>query len=227
MDHIRVKLREKAQAFCGANGTPITDLPTVPGVHALSMAMRYLEGGRKRFVEYVQMAMLNGHSEAEAWIMVYADLTPAERMKCSFDDVCAACGVKPSILVGIVVSTAVEYGTDVANLIAAVAHPLIVKTAIKSAARIDGEWAEVAFKDRVLLLQAAKFAPVPKGTAVHVHANASASSMAAAALASEPSLPGFADDMRAVGQGRTPAAQLTEAESEFSREQSELKSVES
>lgn len=219
---IRVKLREKAQAFCRMNGAPLTDLPTVPGVHALSLAMRYLEGGRTRFVEYVQMAMLNGHSEAEAWIMVYADLTPNERRVVSFDDVCAACGVKPSVLVGIVVSTAMEYGTDVANLISAAAHPMIVKKTIESAGRIDGEWAEIAFKDRLTLLQAAKFAPVPKGAAVHVHATASANSQAAAVMANEPSMPGFADDMRAIGQGRTPAAQLADGESEFTTEQRAL-----
>lgn len=208
-DRIRIKLREKAIAL--GSISPLDKLPTVPGVHALSLALRYVEGGRIRFIEFVQLAMQNGNPHARAFLIVYADLGPGDRLKVSLDDVCAAAGVRPADLMAAVVSTAMEAAADVGNLAAASMHPGIIHAAGKSAKRIGGQFAEVAFKDRLLMLQAAKFAPVPKGASVHVHANASASAQAAAAAATEPSVPSFSDDLAALDVAkRTVQRQLTE-----------------
>jgi len=157
--------------------------------------MRYIDGGRDRFIEFVQMAVLNGSDVAERWMFVYADLLPSERKVVNFDDVCAGSGVAPKDLMAVVVSTAMEFGQDVANLVAAAIQGAVVQKMGESAMRITGKYVDVSQRDRIALLQSAsvRFLPVPKGTVVHV--TASANSQAAAAASAEPSVPTFAEDM--------------------------------
>lgn len=169
-------------------------------MQSLSLATRYIDGGRTRFIEYIQFAVLNKLAQATRWWMVYADLLPSERVSVSYDDVCAAAGVTPQSLMAEIVSIAMEYGTDVGNLVAAAVHPAIVHQAGKSAKRIGGQHAAVALEDRKMMLQHQGFAPVPKGASIHVHASATA--QAAAAASADPSVPGFADDMDALARPR-------------------------
>jgi hypothetical protein len=203
-DRLRIKLRDRARKVMRGEDAAAFELPTLPGVHALDFATRYIDGGRPKFVEFVQLAMLEGHTVAERWYAVFADLTPYEREKCSLDDVCAASGVKPSQLMSAIVSTVMDVGRDAGNLIAAMTHPQVVARAVESALRIDGEHAEIAFKDRQALFQHQNFVPTPRGTTVNV--NASASAKAAAAAAGDPSVPKFGVDMRKVGGSTTQAA---------------------
>lgn len=198
-DRLSLKLAEKARRNI-RHAFHQQKLVTLPGVQSLSIATRYIEGGRERFVEFVQMAVLNRMEVAQQWWAVYADLLPNERRKVSFDDVCAAAGIKPSELMSVVVSTAMEFGQDVGNLVAATMHPKVTAQLAKSAERISGEYADVAHRDRMAFLQSQRFLPTPKGTTVHV--NASANAQAAAAAQSEPSVPGFADDMAALAPVR-------------------------
>ena len=209
IDRVRIKLREQGRRRAGHSGT--STLVTLPGVQSLALATRYIDGGRARFVEFVQMAVLNGDLLAQKWWLVYADLLPAERATVSFDDVCAASGVAPKDLMALVVSTAMEYGTDVGNLVAAALHPAVVHQAAKSAKRIGGQWAEIAQRDRQMLFQHQNFIPIPKGATVHVHASANA--QAAAAASAEPTVPAFAADMEALRATRQVVQrQLTEAD---------------
>jgi hypothetical protein len=200
-DEVRLKLREIHRRICGANtnghGLP-TELPTIPGVCSLSIAARFIDGGRPRFIALVQQAMLNRIACAEKWWLVYAELTANERAIVSFDDVCAASGVRPSELMANVVAVAMEFEQDVGNLVAATTHPAIVHQAAKSAKRIGGDYAHIAVKDREMLFQHHGFVPVPKAAIVSVHANASATAQAAAAAAVDPSVPSFADTMRSL-----------------------------
>jgi len=133
---------------------------------------------------------------------VYADLTPYQRSIVSFDDVCAASGVKPADLMPVVVSTAMTIGMDVGNLVAAAMHPKVIEAHVKSAARTEGAYADLSQKDRFAFLQARGLAPLPRNTVVNVHANASASAKAAAAATSEPTVPSFTDDMDALRAAR-------------------------
>jgi hypothetical protein len=175
-------------------------LEPMSGVSGIAVASRYIEGGRMRFLEYVNLAALNGVECAMRFWNVYADLNPTERLRASLDDIAWAANVKPHELMSAVVSTAMQHSIDVGNLVAASMHPDIVRQAAKSAKRIGGQFADIAFKDRLLLLQASGLAPMPKGqsTNVHVHATASAAAEAAAASKSESSVPTFADDMYAI-----------------------------
>ena len=177
--------------------TPLADLPTVPGVQSLSIATRYIEGGRDTFIEFVQFAVLQKIESAEKWYFVYAELLPSERRIVSFDDVCAASGVRPSELLSAVISAAMEYGIDVGNFVAATAHPLIVSKAVESAQRIGGKGAMIGLRDREMLMQHHNFVPTGRGGGpiVNVHQNASANAQAAAVADADPSVPSFAATM--------------------------------
>lgn len=206
-ERVRLRLRNKLQlrllkltsetARIVTPGDPgLTRLPTLPNVSSLSIATRYLPGGRERFVEYVQFAALNDHEIAKQWIFVYDDLLPSERRVVSFDDVCAASGVKPSDLMALVVSTAMEYGIDVGNLVAAAGHPEVVGKAVESALRIAGKGASIGLRDREMLFQHHNFVPTgSKGPIVQVNQHASANAQAAAIADADPSMPSFAGTM--------------------------------
>lgn len=173
-------------------------LAKISGVNALSIAIRYLPGGKARFQEFVKLAAMNGDPIATAWWTVFADLTKTERDRCNYDDVAAAAGVKPSALLAAMVGHGMEASTDVGNLVAAAFHPEVVAASAKSALRINGEHAEIAAEDRRQLLQARGFLPVPKGASINIHANASANAQAAAVAGSDPSVPKFSNDIAAL-----------------------------
>lgn len=196
---MRLKLRQHRQRVSGKIGQPLDDLPTIPGVQSLSIATRYIDGGRERFIEFVQFAVLQEIEAAKKWYVVYADLLPSERRVVSFDDVCAASGVRPSDLLAGVISAAMEYGIDVGNFVAAVAHPLIVSKSIESAQRITGKGASIGLRDREMLFQHHNFVPTgAKGPLVQVSNHASANAQSAAVAAADPSVPSFAATMHRI-----------------------------
>lgn len=198
-DKIRLRLSEIRQLReRNAGKEPAKTLSTAAGVHALSFATRYIEGGRERFIEFVQLAVLNNHPAACAFYEVFLDLSTYQRDVVSFDDVCSAAGVRPSDLMACVVACAMELARDTGNLVASLMHPEVVRQAAKSGKRIGGDWANIGLEDRRMLFQHAGFIPVPKNTIVNVHASANA--QAAAAAASEPSVPKFSDDLSAVAR---------------------------
>jgi len=195
-DRARMKLRVHARKLNPVTGGALPhELPTLPGIQSLSIAVRYLEGGRVRFVELVQLAVLQRVEVAMRWWVVYADLLPSERMVCSFDDVCAGSGVRPSELMAAVVSVAMEQSVDVGNLVAAAAHPAVVAATIESATTVGGKRALVQHKDREMLFQHAHFIPIKQGIALNVSNHASANAQAAAAADNDPSVPSFSADM--------------------------------
>lgn len=188
-------------------------LESMPNINALSYTVRYLPGGRRRFLEFVKLAAMNGDVAADAWWKVYADLSPYHRARCSFDDVCVAAGVKPSALMAGVVGHGMEAATDMGNLVAAALHPDVIAKAGASALRIDGPHAELAQVDRIHLLQARGFLPIPKGAQTHVHVSANAQ---AAAAASDPSVPNFSNDIAFLEQPkRDVQKRLAEGNPEF------------
>ncbi len=175
--------------------TPLT-LPTLPGVDSISIATRYLANGRKQFLELMQHAVLNNDPLACKWWFVYMDLTPAARLHVSLDDVTCASGVEAAALCGMLVSTAMRFGRDVAEMVRAMTHPKVVQAQALSAERIDGPFAEVGFKDRIAFLQGMGTLPVPKGATINMHMSANA--VAAAAASNEPTVPSFAQDLGGV-----------------------------
>jgi len=202
-DRVRIKLRQHQRAL---DKRALADAPvkltTLADVHSLAFAIRYIEGGRDSFIAFVQGAMLEGLPESTAWFRVYADLTAYERKIASLDDICAAAGVRPSKLVSEIVTTRMDLGRDVGNLVAAALHPQVVAALAKSGSTLDGANPEISHKDRIAFLQGMGTLPLPKGVVINntVTSNAAAAAMAAAA---EPSMPSFAQDMRGVTTTRT------------------------
>lgn len=203
-----MKLVKKMEASPNARNK----LATLPGIHVLTRTIRYVAGGRKTFLEFVQLAMQEGNAPAQEFWNVFMDLTPNERAKVSLDDVCWASGVQPSDLMGAIVTSAMEFGRDMGNFVAAAMHPQVVRKHIDSAMDIGGMNPEISFKDRQAFLQAQKFLPTPKGSGVVINNATSANSQAAAAASVDPTVPSFANDMRLVSQGLPPARLVEEEE---------------
>lgn len=169
----------------------------MPGRGAISRATRFIDGGRKRFLEYVQLAALDGVDVAAQWWEVFAGLKLYEQKNVSFDDICVAASVRPSELMAAVVATGMQHEAEVGDIVAASVHPRLVHAAGRSALRTSGKHADIAQKDRVAMLQHARFLPIPKNATMHVEINNTASSNAAAAAAASanPSVPSFMEDM--------------------------------
>lgn len=183
------------------NALPARTFIALPGVSAVSMAVRYLEGGINRFIEFVQLAVMNGGVHAGKWWQVYSDLTPSERSVAVLDDVCCAAGVKPYELMSDVVASGMRYGQDMGNLIASSLSPAVIAKMGEAALRIDenSRNAETWQKDRHVFLQSTGFAPASKsGVNVQVSANA----QAASAAASDPSVPTFLKSIAAATAAR-------------------------
>lgn len=199
-ENARLALREVTRKL---DRTAPTTLVTLAGVQPISAMSRFIDGGRERFIELVQVAVLNNEPVAVQWWEVYRELPSYPRSIISFDDVCAASGVSPRDLMLIVISTAMDFGQDVGNLVAAVTHPKVVSKMAESAQRIDGDFADIALKDRHAFLQARGFLPTAKGATINVHASASA--QAASAAAQEPSVPSFTETIDATSEHTIPA----------------------
>lgn len=195
------RLREKLKAHRVRNG--YRELPTIPGVQSLSVNIRYIDGGRDRFVELVQNAALHNHDGATKWLYVYGTLTIQERARVNFDDICAASGVTPSALMATIVETEMNFNRDVSDVIRAIAKPKVVKTLIDSAIDRKGAHPEISERDRMRFLQADGTLPVPKGTVIQVAANA----QAAAVAGLDESVPSFSQAMSNIKRvQRLPAA---------------------
>ena len=182
-----------------------------PTDHILAETIRFVPGGRQTFIGLVQRAARNGDKEALAWWNLYQDLMPVDQKHVELDLVCEASGVTPDRLMAVVVSTAMRAGADAAELVAATTYPSVVRQTVKSALRIGGDHADIAQKDRELLLQHHKFIASPKaGGSVFVNAQANAN--AAAKANAEPSVPAFADTLnRAMGAHKDVQGEIIDA----------------
>lgn len=174
-----------------------------PNLHILASALRYVPKGREIFIGSILRAARNGDTDAHAWMKTFESLLPSEQKVVDFDDICEACGVAPDRIMAIAVSTQMKVGNDIAEFTAAVFHPKVVHQTAKSAMRIGGDFAQIAQKDREMMLQHGKFIAGPKGINVNMHATAVAQAAAAAAQ-SEPSVPTFSESV--LGAQRTQIA---------------------
>lgn len=152
------------------------------------MAVRQLDGGRTRFLQFVQLAAEADDDNAKKFFLTFSELTKWEQAKVSFDLVCLSSGISRVELLKSVVGIAFEHMTDVANLVAAAAHPAIVERTVASAKRINSG---IGQRDRHALLTHAGFLPVSKGATINVSMTATANAAAAAAAAADPSVPKF------------------------------------
>jgi hypothetical protein len=199
-------LKERAKAL----GLSVTTYD-----QSLAMAIRRLDGGRESFLKFIQLAAEDGDSDALKFVTAFTELRRSERQYVSVDLICAASGVSRTNLLKTIVGIAFEHSCEVANLVAATAHPAIVEATVESAKRLDSE---IGQRDRHALLTHAGFLPTPRGAVINVNANASASAQAAAAASADGSVPSFLDDIndasaaRDVIEGSVSVAPMVDAE---------------
>jgi hypothetical protein len=181
----RSRLRKLARAH---------HIPTLPVTSTLDMAMRFLIGGREQFIEYVHMASLdqtNDFAEAAGqWWVVWQGMTPMMRMYATLDDICAAAGVSRKHIVQAIVGMAIDLQCEVADLVAAFAHPEIVAKTIEYAKTPAGA------EERRMLLSHAGFLPQPKGTNILVSQRVGNLVNGTQPPQLPPDVPSFADDIK-------------------------------
>lgn len=185
----RVTLPEKRNREALTNGKTST---LADHQHVMAKTIRFVPGGRKTVIGLIYRAVLNHDPDAKAWWNIYAELLPADQDRVDLDVICEHSGVAPDRLMAVVVSTAMRFGADAADLVAATTQPLLIHQTAKSAMRIGGQYATIAQKDREMLLQHHKFIPA-KGPSIQVTTNAHAQAAATAAAQSQPSVPTFSD----------------------------------
>ena len=172
---------------------------SVGGEHQMiAHVTRFIPKGRLYVLSTIERAYRNGDPDAALWWNTYMDLMPVDRDKVDLDAVCEAAGVAPDRLMGIVVSTAMRMGADMADLVAAASQPQVVQKTVESALRISGKHAAIAQKDREFLFQHHKFIPVARGGSVFVSNTANAQAAAAAAQ-NQPSVPTFRESLQGAG----------------------------
>lgn len=160
----------------GRSLIPPATLLSLPGVQSLSLACRFLPGGRDRFIEYIQLGALNADVTCLQFWQIWAELTPAERREASFDDVVAAGNIRPADLLAAMVKHAVNMGIDVGRMIAASLHPQVLEAMGQSAVKLDNA---IGQGDRFRFLEAQGFLPIPqKGPSIAINANATAGALA-------------------------------------------------
>jgi hypothetical protein len=188
----RVAVRQKLKARATKLG-----LPTLPGSGSITMATRYIEGGRETVLGYIRLAAMNGNDSAMTWWHAYEDLSQYDQLHVSYDDICAATGVQPKAILMAMAGAGFDANCDIANLLSAHLHPSVVVASAKQAVKPNG------IEDRKLLFQHSGFIPVPKGTQITInnssHAQANAAAAAQATSLSNPSVPSFLQDVDDLG----------------------------
>ncbi len=184
-----------------ANG----DTSSAP-VGILAQTWRFVKGGRAQLVEWIRFAALNEDPNAIAWWHVFSELSPSEQQKVQLEWVCEAAGVRPSKLMGMVVSAAMELNQDAADFVAAQQYPDVLHQTYKSAMRTGGQHAAVAQEDRRMILEHHKFIQPAKGSGVNITTSVQAANIAA----QQPSVPAFAESLASAQLARSDAQkQLT------------------
>lgn len=196
---IKKSVTAKLKALAAAGGIKV-----LPGPGTLTLATRKIDGGRAQVIAYLRIAAADGDPHCEVFLHVWDDLKPWEQKLATLDDVCAAAGVAPVKLVKAVVGTAYEANCDIANFVAAHAHPDIVAKSVEMAKTALG------VEDRKMLFQHAGFLPTAKGSTINIGVSASAS---AALNQGGESVPDFLEDMDELTSGKEQIQQKLIAES--------------
>lgn len=145
--------------------------------NTLSMAIRLLSGGVNEFLKGVHLASTAKCDEALKFLATYESWQPKFGMATP-DAICARAGISPVDLIKAVVGVLYTANAELANWVAAAAHPELVERTVRSAERLNSK---IGRQDRHDLLVHAGFLPTSKGATINVHATASAQAAAAAA----------------------------------------------
>jgi hypothetical protein len=190
---LRRRLRDAANAR-SASLDDVTDI--------IAKTAWALRGGRRALIEYLHLAMLNGDDTARAWWEVYESLGRGIRELASLDQITAAAGIAVADLLRVVEGMTFAVRTGLGRIIANDRFPETILASVRRAAHPSG------VADRRLLMQAAGFLPLPKGSTINIQTSASAGAFAAASQSVvDPSVPRFLDDVDAAASPRASVQQ--------------------
>lgn len=157
-------------------------IPMAEYANTLSMAIRLLSGGDKEFLKGVHLASTAKCEDAIKFLATYHSWQHSFGLATP-DAICARAGISPVDLIKTVVGVLYTANAELANWVAAAAHPQIVERTIQSAHRVNSK---IGRQDRHDLLVHAGFLPTSKGATINVNASVSAQAAAAAMASSGP-----------------------------------------
>jgi hypothetical protein len=102
--------------------------------------------------------------EARKIVQMNDRLTKSEQRAVTLDHLCAGAKIEAPTALEVIVGEIHRHGANVATLIAAVAHPTIMKSTIESAKLIGPD----GHNDRKIILQAGGTAPTPKSQITNI-----------------------------------------------------------
>lgn len=152
-------------------------IPMAEYANTLSMAIRLLDGGVNEFLKGVHLASTAGIDEAIKFLATYNTWEP-KFGPATPDAICARGGIPPVDLIKAIVGVLYTANAELANWLAAAAHPGIVARTVQSAERLNSR---IGRQDRRDLLTHAGFLPTSKGAIINVNATAQAAAQAIAA----------------------------------------------
>ena len=115
------------------------------------------EGGLPQVLEALRAS---DDPDAVAFIAQYDSVSEDDLRRVSWEEISMSAGVEPKRLLEISVSALFEQQQTVASIIAATAHPLVVRKTVQMALTDGGK------RDREMLHLAQGFLPTPKGSTV-------------------------------------------------------------
>jgi len=136
-------------------------LETLPFDNTLSVVFREIRGGFASTIDFARIASETDPRFAKL-VALWDDLSHTARKRLHAEDLCKAAEILPEDYLSEVTRLMFRVNIDAANLIAAAAHPKVIKRAVIEAQRPEG------IQDRRFLMQHSGFLPLPNGTVINV-----------------------------------------------------------
>jgi len=181
-------LRDRAYAALGVTREQVWAVPCVtPQIRQqmaeLRRADRTASDGRRTPSEPIYYVNCSDDPEARRFREAWYTLPKSHRKIVPLEAYCVAAGISPIRLLSIIAASIVRLNASASAVLAASAHPRVVRKTIEMAMTDYGE------ADRATLHKAVGFLPTPKGTQISINATANAQAQAAAAAAAIPAPP--------------------------------------
>lgn len=155
----------------------------------VSHNFQYIEGGEAMVIEYLRAS---DDDDVRKFLDVYDNVDTDKRDFLSFEEFCAAADVSSAKLFGKLMEVTVTQSNQTSAIMAAVAHPMVLKTTIAMAQTPAGH------RERKLLHTASGLLPSPKGSQTSITVNQA--NVTAKSGDSMSDLPPFDQDIRDFGE---------------------------
>lgn len=149
----------------------------------------YIDGGETMVIEYLRAS---DDEDVRKFLDVYDSVPSGERDFLSFEEFCAASDVSSAKLFGKLMEVTVTQSNQTSAIMAAMAHPSVLKKTIEIAKTDAG------FKERKLLHTASGLLPSPKGSQTSITVNQA--NVTAKGSDSVSQLPAFNQDIQDLGE---------------------------